>query len=139
MIIDSSHANNELAKIIDKLDNPSLLMQKVGDYLLNKANARFISLNGVDGNRWKENAPATIKQKGHKIMLTGKLYPPKPIRLRNSLRVELSRMGIELGTVLDYAKFNNEGTDRIPKREFLGVNHSVDTGYFDKLVMEYLK
>ena len=139
MQIDSTHADKVLSELMTKLGNPNDLMLDIGSYLLQKANTRFTTLIDVNGVKWKENAPATIKQKGHKIMLTGKLYPPKQTRLRNSLRVAVNRLGFELGTMLDYAKANNEGTMRIPKREFLGINEQLDIPTIDKKIMEFFK
>lgn len=79
-----------------------------------------ISPHGVP---WQPLAPATIAKKGHSTILvdTGRLQasvvnPQHPDHVR-----ELLDNGLTFGTDVPYGIFHQDGTPRLPQREFLGM------------------
>jgi hypothetical protein len=101
----------------------------------------FDAMVGPDGQPWKENAPRTIKRKGHSRRLHG--IPGQGFRLRQSLTLPTSEFGIRyeidhwplarlvFGTDAPYHRPNQDGTKRIPARVHLGITRA----YFNRLAV----
>ena len=82
---------------------------------------------GPSGSTWAPNAPATIRAKGHGIVLVHKL------RLRPAMTRPFAdgavRMAVDewpravmiFGNTLPYSPINNDGGGRIPAREHIGI------------------
>jgi len=65
-------------------------------------------------NGWKSRKRNTRRNRGRAILVdTG--------ALRRSIKItRANRRMVAIGTNLKYAEFNNDGTDKLPQREFLG-------------------
>jgi phage gpG-like protein len=84
------------------------------------------SFNGVP---WTPN-----KKQG-----TGYQQLVKTGRMRNSIRIlRRTNNSIDVGTNVPYAKYHNEGTSKLPKRQFIGETKKLK-GVFDKDIAAYLR
>lgn len=54
-------------------------------------------------------------------------------KLRNSWRARREKLSVVLYTYKDYAEYHNEGTDHLPKRQFIGKSAYLDTKIEDKI------
>lgn len=85
---------------------------------------------GFDGEKWKEvkrrlrPSPSSDKSASTRGILIGKTRDLMD-SIRHSIR-EVSWAEIRLGTDVPYAIYHNEGTDKIPKREFMGSSKELD-------------
>lgn len=83
------------------------------------------------GRAWPKLAPSTIRRKGHATILvdSGRLRASLQGRTADSIREVvdegLGRAGLSFGTDVEYAKFHQEGTARIPQREHVGAGEEL--------------
>lgn len=68
-----------------------------------------------EGEKW---APRKVDGAGDRTTRSGLLV--KSGRLRKSIRLNVSSEKIKIATPTPYAKYHNEGTNKIPARQFLG-------------------
>lgn len=87
----------------------------------------FYGQQGPDGAAWKPNAPATIKKKGHGVILVHK-YKLLPSMTRpfaeGAIRMtidEWPKATMIFGNDIPYSVLNNNGTKRIPARPHIGL------------------
>lgn len=92
--------------------------------------------DGKRGGVWKDLAASTLKARarkgktGKKLQVTGQLIA--------SIQTKTSNVEAMVGTNKKYARFLNDGTNRIPARPFL-VLQQADIEAFTRLVEEYLR
>lgn len=112
--------------------------------LSNTATGMFASSQTPDGVPWKPNAPRTIREKGHARILRGK--PANKYRLSRSLTQKAGggdaiREAIQtasgavlgFGTAVEYALYNDQGTNRIPARPHIGINEKHLDGMVERV------
>lgn len=89
----------------------------------------FASEATPDGVPWKPLAPSTVQRKGHSRILidTTKMHRSLTSGGMSSdgesvreIIEEGSNKGFSFGTSIPYAHYHQDGTGRIPQREFLG-------------------
>jgi phage virion morphogenesis protein len=111
---DDSQVREGLARLINKVDDPSPALEEIGNYMLLVTDERFAAEKDPGGKPWKKNSAFTIalkKQRGqiNKILqATG--------RLRDSINYKVDRARVQVGTNVVYAAENQL------VRPFLGVN-----------------
>lgn len=73
------------------------------------------------GNKWKPRKnPDSKKNRGRALLV-------KTGRLRRSIRpLNMSEFSVEVGSNVEYAKYQNEGTQHIPQRKFIGESKRQD-------------
>ncbi len=87
------------------------------------------------GNPWKELSPVTVKKKGHPVILieTNRMRS-SVVNRRNANHVEeITTDALTFGTDDEKATFHQEGTDRIPQRQFMGWNEPAIDSAVDKI------
>lgn len=105
-----------------KVDLPKLVASDIRNYFVNS-----FKRQGFDGQKWqevkrREKENQTAKDKKPILIQTG--------RLRRSVNESIRKttwQEIVLGIDTPYAKYHNEGTDRIPKRQFMGDSKELQT------------
>jgi len=105
-----------------KVDLPKLVASDIRNYFVNS-----FKRQGFDGQKWqevkrREKENQTAKDKKPILIQTG--------RLRRSVNESIRKTTWEeivLGIDTPYAKYHNEGTDRIPKRQFMGDSKELQT------------
>jgi phage gpG-like protein len=116
----------EFENIVKKLDKakvdlPKLVASDIRNYFVNSFRRQ-----GFDGQKWqevkrREKENQTAKDKKPILIQTG--------RLRRSVNESIRKTTwdeIVLGIDTPYAKYHNEGTDKIPKRQFMGQSKELD-------------
>lgn len=90
---------------------------------------RWPRATAPNGRPWKPLRPSTIRRKGHSRILvdTSRLQesvvnPSHPDHVR-----EVLDRGLTFGTSVPYGIFHQDGTQRLPQREFLGMNETTLT------------
>lgn len=102
-------------KFRDKIKKISIAKQAALERMGNNAVQYFkvdtFDKASFDGDKWKERkSPDSSRQM---LVKTG--------RMRQDIRItERGLSHRRVGTTVPYAKFHNEGTDRLPKRKFIG-------------------
>jgi hypothetical protein len=93
----------------------------------------FTGQHAPDGTPWAPNAPATVKRKGHGVILfeTGEEEASLEGHTGDSIRDVFDR-GLTFGTSVEHAIFHNEPgpNSREPQREDVGINDEI----LDRLV-----
>jgi phage gpG-like protein len=106
----------------------SQLLEKMGNEAVNHFKVDVFNAESFDGAHWKPRQ----KDDGRRLLV-------KTGRLRSSIRVmKRTRNSITVGTDVPYAEFHNKGTDRLPKRQFIGES-KVLKRKFDGYISDYLK
>ena len=101
--------------------------------LLNRQRTRFLSETDPDGRKWPRSEAARTGRgrrtgPGKTLFDTGTLF--------QSIQASSSGMfDRNIGTDVEYGLFHQEGTSRLPKREFLGVNDQ-DADIIERLFVE---
>lgn len=116
------------ARILEGADLTPLL--KVCELLLiADAKTNFVNQSSPDGHPWAPFAASTLKNKkrGKTPLLlrdTGLLMASLAASGRQGISV-MSRTGLEWGTAVNYAPFNQYGTLTTPARPFVGVGQHI--------------
>tara|TARA_R100000664_G_scaffold34243_1_gene55655 strand:+ start:11706 stop:12137 length:432 start_codon:yes stop_codon:yes gene_type:complete len=81
----------------------------------------FSNQTSSEGESWPPHSPVTIKLYGEHplLILSGSLYDELTSGVDES-----TERSISVGTDLDYAEWNNDGTEKIPAREFMYIPES---------------
>jgi phage gpG-like protein len=116
----------EFEKIVAKLekaknDLPKKVASDIRIYFLGS-----FKKQGWDGQKWKEvkrreKENQTKKDKKPILIQSGTLRRAVNESVRKETWDEI-RLGIDV----EYAKYHNEGTDKIPKRQFMGSSKELD-------------
>jgi phage gpG-like protein len=104
-----------------KVDLPKLVASDIRNYFVNSFRQQ-----GFDGQKWqevkrREKENQTAKDKKPILVQTG--------RLRRSVNESIRKTTWEeivLGIDTPYAIYHNQGTDKIPKRQFMGQSKELD-------------
>lgn len=95
--------------------------------MLAKGHAEYFNAQADPaGVPWKPLSPVTVKKKGHPIILieTNKMRS-SVVNRRHANHVErATKSGLDWGTNEAKAEWHQEGTDRVPQRQFIGWNES---------------
>ena len=110
-------------------------------------NERFAAEVDLNGTPWPPLHPITIERKGHDTILQelGLLVnsvtdSTHPMAVRE-YQDQGEEKSIKFGTRRPFAERHDQGTDRIPKREFLGASEQAQDKFedaIDRLVMTVL-
>lgn len=123
-----------IATIRDRLQIGPMV-DEIADLLEARTKRRFDREVDPDENPWKDLAPATKRRK-EQLGFGSKGKLKRTERLRNSIkRIRQSagsvytntgaqvRIGINDPAVVPYARAQNDGTNKIPARRFLGIGN----------------
>lgn len=102
-------------------------MLKVADELRDGFSKNFDNRVTEDGTRWPPHAPLTVALYGpHPLLiLTGHMFASVTTEGAADNITRHSHREVELGTETDYAITHQEGTPRVPQREFLFATDEV--------------
>mgnify|MGYP000202074273 CR=1 FL=1 len=110
-------------------------------------NETFAAQRAPDGSMWPPLAPYTIERKGHDTILQelGLLVnsltdSTHPMAVRE-YQDQGEEKSIKFGTRRPFAELHDQGTDRLPKREFLGASDKAQERFeeiIDRHVMAVL-
>lgn len=103
-------------------------LDQIGAKFAEKTTQNFLSESSPSGSPWEPLSPFTIAKKGHDTILVDSTTMRKSVVLRDAPH-HIERIGknaageeeIVYGTDVAYAVFHQEGTARMPQREFLGL------------------
>lgn len=123
-----------LNQMVQPIMNPTIssqTWQEVIDVLQEMERGYFASSAGPSGEAWAPLSPVTIKKKGHGIILrdTYELEASLIGESGSSVRNKTDKT-LEFGTSREWAWAHQNGSGKIPQREFLGIN---DDGMQDVL------
>lgn len=113
----AEHAT-QLANRLGAFDWAPTLGNEVRKEVLQGVRDNFTSSVDPDGKRWK---PRKHKGDGHPLLIdTGKLLQ-SAVGTGGGRISQVTGSELTVGTTVKYATVHNEGTSRMPKREFMGV------------------
>ncbi len=123
--------NNEARKLIkfknDMIKNHSSFVKIMGNESLKHFNKSFRDGGFTDESfeRWKARKPRS--RNDHQLLVdTG--------RLKNSIRImNMTNTSVTIGTNVFYAQFHNEGTRKMPKRQFIGESAKLNRTIVQKI------
>ena len=101
------------------------LLEKIEDILKNNVDKHF-SEEAFGAKKWKDGKYSY----GKLLNKTGKL--------KNSFKTKIFNNSVQIFTDVEYAKYHNEGTEDIPRRQFLGDNNELKE-VIKKEIDNYLK
>lgn len=122
LYIDFNRKDLEVFKKLDKevLKRRQIIFNRVGIYMLTRTRENFN--NSVDVYL-KKFEPIKPRKNGTKKPLV------KTGALQNSFVIDEYRDGIVIKSVLNYASYHNDGTDKIKKRQFLPNSRYIPKNY----------
>jgi len=129
-----SDLRREIQRFLD-VDGPEL----AANIAVEKFKENFEN-EGFFGKKWKEVQRRTPGTKAHKYLskkrpadTKRKILAGRTGNLRNSInyRTEPGKAIVYSDTT--YGKYHNEGSGKIPKRQFIGKNKKLETEIFDAL------
>lgn len=122
---------DEVAALIDRMvapiESPDMTpeqWQSIIEYLQQAAQRRFADERSSTGEKWPELSEWTKKKKGHDKKLIEKRLLIESMT-RSDAPHAIRRMGadsLEFGTNREWAGSHQDGTDRIPRRQFSGIS-----------------
>lgn len=103
-------------------------LDQIGAKFAEKTSQNFLSESSPSGLPWEPLSPVTVARKGHDTILVDSNTMRKSVVLRDAPH-HIERIGrnaagddeIVYGTDVMYAVIHQEGSGRIPQREFLGL------------------
>lgn len=124
-------------QVVDSLQKPEALLEKIGQYLVSSTQARIrTTKSGPDGSLWAPWSPATVRAKqrtgqgGSLLLNSGRLF--------NSITHQVVAGQVEVTSNAPYARFLQLGTSRMPARPFLGISKD-DEGAIAGLVRRHIE
>lgn len=124
--------DSQVVEMLSKLSSFSTteLLDDSAALLLNRIRTRFLAETDTDGKKWIQSEAAKKRRaKGG----TGTLFDTG--RLFHSIQAhKKGANGRAISTDVQYAKYHQFGTNKLPKREFLGFNQEDES-----LVVELIK
>ena len=104
------------------------MAKRIGEIGVDHAKNVVIPSESFDGDPW---APPK-KPQDHKLL-------DKTGKLRSSIHVvRANSKGVKWGAGVPYAVYHNDGTDKIPKRQFIGMDKQL-ASKIKKVVQETMK
>lgn len=134
----------DLMEVFEEGDFSGVLQKAIHD-LEKDHRENFIEERTPDGLAWPPLAPKTMARKGHNRILyeTGRLlHSLSGLETRgDSIREivdEGANKGFSYGTAVPYAHFHQDGTAKIPQREFAGFTEErieqIEQDVLDRMV-----
>lgn len=137
--IEGGDVNKKLAILIRKLKNPKEMMQEVSDIIVEDIKNRIIKTKtDPDGNKWEPWANSTKESRiKDGTAALGLLY--KSGDLARSITATMKgNKAFEVGSNLEYAKYLQEGTSKMPSRPFIGISKRAQRG-INQVIKQYLE
>lgn len=120
LTVNDRQVMQELGRLLVNITQPENMLTFIGDAEVSEVYKRIIDIKaspfGEAWEPWSEQRLAERSIKGN--VSQGLLWDTG--ELMNSIRYEVSRDGVSIGTDIFYATDLQQGTDRMPAREFLG-------------------
>jgi phage virion morphogenesis protein len=116
----ANQVRNYLNKLIRKFQNLTPELHKVGQFMVASTDENFQKEQSPYGEKWEHLAPSTLKYKASRGFIMQILQ--RQGLLRSSIRYRIEKGRVEVGSPLPYASYLQEGTKKMPKRQFLGVS-----------------
>ncbi len=110
----STNVKSFLTALENKLNDLSVVFEDIGEELLSEFEAAWKSERDPLLRKWADLKESSLKRKtgGYQILRdTG--------RLQNSFTVQTDKSGVTIGTNVEYAKYHQFGTKKMPKRMLL--------------------
>lgn len=137
--VNADDAKLKLGKLVKQLKNPREMMREVSDIIVEDIKERIIhTKTDPQGKRWAPWAPSTAeaRQKDGTVAL-GLLY--KTGDLANSIVATMKgAKSFEVGSNAEYAKYLQEGTDKMPARPFVGISKRAQKG-IKEVISQYME
>lgn len=137
--IEGQDVSRKLEALIRKLKNPKDMMQEVSDVIVEDIKNRIIKTKtDPEGNKWLPWAPSTREARVKDgTAALGLLYRNGDLARSITGTVKGSK-AIEIGSNLEYAKYLQEGTSKMPARPFIGISKRAQTG-INQVIRQYLE
>ena len=137
--IEGQDVSRKLEALIRKLKNPKDMMQEVSDVIVEDIKNRIIKTKtDPEGNKWLPWAPSTQEARVKDgTAALGLLYRNGDLARSITGTVKGSK-AIEIGSNLEYAKYLQEGTSKMPARPFIGISKRAQTG-INQVIRQYLE
>ena len=137
--IEGQDVSKKLATLIRQLKNPKEMMQEVSDIIVEDIKERIIKTKtDPEGNKWAPWAPSTQEARVKDgTAALGLLYRNGELARSITATMKGSK-AFEIGSNLEYAKYLQEGTTRMPARPFIGISKRAQTG-INQVIKQYLE
>lgn len=116
----ANQSRNYLNELIKKVQNLTPALHEIGQLMVASTDENFQNEQNIYGVKWKQNTPATLHYKASRGFIMKVLQ--RRGMLRSSIQYRIEGDKVSVGTNLPYGAFHQYGTNRLPKREFLGVS-----------------
>lgn len=131
----ANQSKNYLNELIKRIRNLTPALHEVGQLMVASTDENFQNEQNIYGVKWKQNTPATIRYKVSRGFIMKVLQ--RRGMLRSSIQYRIEGDKLSVGTNIPYGAYHQFGTNRLPKREFLGVSRQ-DQKEIVAILSEYL-
>jgi phage virion morphogenesis protein len=118
--VDDKRMKQVLGDISKRCKNLEPPLTGWGRQLVEQTKRQFETETDPDGEKWADLAPSTLKQKRKQG------YPDKTLtrtgEMMESVGFEATAKTLSLKVGKNYAKWHQQGTNRLPKRKILGIS-----------------
>ena len=116
----ANQSRNYRNELIKKVQNLTPALHEIGQLMVASTDENFQKEQNPYGEKWEHLAPSTLKYKASRGFIMQILQ--RQGLLRSSIRYRIEKGRVEVGTPLPYGSYLQEGTKKMPKRQFLGVS-----------------
>lgn len=116
----ANQSRRYLDALVKKIENLTPALHEIGQLMVASTDENFQKEQNIYGVKWKANTPATLQYKASRGFIMKVLQ--RRGMLRSSIQYRIEGDKVSVGTNLPYGAFHQYGTNRLPKREFLGVS-----------------
>ena len=142
--VEAKEVQQAIGDIRKKLEKPRDMLREIGDIIVEDIKNRIVRTKQEPENEapwapWAPWAPSTAKgreRKGNAAL--GLLFDSG--NLLNSIKAQIvgSHNTLQIGTNVPYAKYLQEGTEKMPARPFLGISKRAQQG-IDQAIKLYME
>lgn len=143
--VDAAEVKKALDGVRERFEQPRDMLQEIGDIIVEDIRNRIVQRKKdpkeIPWAPWKPATAAARQRKGNAKL--GLLYDTG--RLLRSITSEVKNHGgnhggwmLRIGTNVPYAKYLNDGTEKMVARPFLGVSQRAQ-GSINEAVQMYMK
>lgn len=138
LTVNDRQVMQELGRLLERMLYPEALLAEIGEKEVGRVRERIMESKidplGAAWEPWATSTREARERKGNEGQ--GLLFDTG--QLLDSIHFSLSEREVAIGTSVDYATYLQQGTFRMPEREFLGwTPESVDQ--YELYILNYLQ
>lgn len=138
--VESKDVQEAIGDLRRKLERPRDMLREIGDIITEDIKHRIVKLKADPEDQawapWAESTRKGRERKGNAAL--GLLYNTGTLLHSITSQVVGSHNTLQVGTNVHYAKYLQEGTEKMPARPFLGISKRAQSA-IDEAIKMYME